>query len=81
MKGGAVAVNLIVLAVTLLVAGFLLVWVCFPRLRRWIEAPKYRVLQWPNRYPDAARPELKAGDSGPDARGGPHSGSSGRGKR
>ena len=57
MKGGAVAVNLIVLAVTLLVAGFLFVWVCFPRLRRWIEAPKYRVLQWPNRYGDAARPE------------------------
>jgi hypothetical protein len=64
MKGGAVAVNLIVLAVTLLVAGFLLVWLCFPRLRRWIEAPKYRVLQWPNRYPDAARPEQRAGDSG-----------------
>jgi hypothetical protein len=60
MKGGAVAVNLIVLAVTLLVAGFLLVWVCFPRLRRWIEAPKYRVLQWPNRYPEAARPEQKS---------------------
>jgi hypothetical protein len=63
MKGGAVAVNLIVLAVTLLVAGFLLVWVCFPRLRRWIEAPKYRVLQWPKRYPDAARPEQKAGET------------------
>jgi hypothetical protein len=64
MKGGAVAVNLIVFAVTLLVAGFLLAWVCFPRLRRWIEAPKYRVLQWPNRFPEAARPEQKAGDSG-----------------
>jgi len=29
-----------VLAVTLLMAGFLIAWVCFPRLRRWIEAPK-----------------------------------------
>jgi hypothetical protein len=56
-----VAVNLIVLAVTLLLVGFLIAWVCFPRLRRWIEAPKYRVLQWPNRYPEAARPEPKPG--------------------
>ena len=58
------AVNLIVLAVTLLMAGFLFVWVCFPRLRRWIEAPKYRVLEWPNRYRDAVRPEQKAGGGG-----------------
>ncbi len=65
MKGGAVAVNLIVLAVTLLMAGFLFVWVCFPRLRGWIEAPKYRVLQWPSRYPDAVRPKQKTGNSGP----------------
>ena len=57
------AVNLIVLTVTLLVTGFLFVWVRFPRLRRWIEAPKYRVLRWPSLYPDAARPEQKAGDS------------------
>ena len=56
------AVNLIVFAVTLMVAGFLFAWVCFPKLRRWIEAPKYRVLQWPNRFPEAARPEQKAGD-------------------
>ena len=56
------AVNLIVLAVTLLMAGFLVVWVCFPGLRRWIEAPKYRVLQWPNRDPDAVRPEQKVGE-------------------
>jgi hypothetical protein len=49
------AVNLIVLAVTLLMGGFLLVWVCCPRLRPWIEAPKYRVLEWPGRYPEANR--------------------------
>jgi hypothetical protein len=65
MKGGAaVAVNLIVLTVTLLVIGFLFVWARFPRLRRWIEAPKYRVLQWPNRYGDATRPEQEGGDRG-----------------
>ena len=40
------AINLIVLAVSLLMAGFFLVWVFFPRLRPWMEAPKYRVLDW-----------------------------------
>jgi hypothetical protein len=48
-----VAVNLIVLAITLLLGCFLVVWACVPRLRRWIEAPKYRVLQWPQRYSEA----------------------------
>jgi hypothetical protein len=41
-----VAVNLVVLAVTLLVAGFVLAWACSPRLRRRVEAPKYQVLRW-----------------------------------
>lgn len=50
--------NLIVLAITLLMAGFLLVWVCFPRLRAWFEAPKYRILTWEERYPEAARPAV-----------------------
>jgi hypothetical protein len=46
------AVNLIVLAITLMMAGFLLVWVCFPKLRPWIEAPKYRILTWQQRFRD-----------------------------
>jgi hypothetical protein len=50
-----VTVNLIVLAVTLLMAGFLALWVCHPRLRPWIEAPKYRVLEWERRWPAAER--------------------------
>lgn len=49
------AVNLIVIAVTLLVGGFLAVWLAFPRLRPWFEAPKYRVLEWDRRYPVAVR--------------------------
>ena len=49
-------VNLIILAVTLLMAAFLLVWVCFPGFRPWIEAPKYRVLTWEKRFPEAVRP-------------------------
>jgi hypothetical protein len=50
-----VTVNLIVLAVTLLMAGFLAVWLGYPRLRPWIEAPKYRVLEWDRRWPSAVR--------------------------
>jgi len=45
------ALNLILLAITLLMMGFLLVWCFFPGLRPWIEAPKYRVLQWESREP------------------------------
>jgi hypothetical protein len=52
-------VSLIVLAVSLLMAGFFLVWLVCPRLRPWMEAPKYRVLQWEQRFPQAER-----GDSG-----------------
>ena len=39
------AVNLIVSGVTLLMAGFLGVWIFFPRLRAWVEMPKYRFLE------------------------------------
>ncbi len=48
-------VNLIMLAVTLVMAGFLAVWLCYPRLRPWIEAPKYRVLEWDRHWPAAVR--------------------------
>ncbi len=51
------AVNLIVLAITLLVACFLAVWACVPRLRGWIEAPKYRVLEWEERFGEGVRTE------------------------
>lgn len=40
------AMNLLMLAVTLLMAAFFLVWLCFPRSRSLFEAPKYRVLEW-----------------------------------
>jgi hypothetical protein len=51
----AVAVNLIVLAVTLLMAGFVAVWCLCPRLRPWMEAPKYRILTWQHSDPGAVR--------------------------
>jgi hypothetical protein len=47
-----VTVNLIVLVVTLLMAGFVAVWIFFPRLRPWMEAPKYRFLEQQRRFPD-----------------------------
>ena len=40
------AVNLIVLAVTLLMASFLVIWIAVPAIRPWIESPKYRILDW-----------------------------------
>jgi len=45
-----VAVNLIVLAVTLLMAAFICVWIFFPRLRAWMEMPKYRFLERQRRF-------------------------------
>lgn len=61
------AVNLIVLAVTALMAGFVLVWLCCPRLRPWIEAPKYRVLTWEERFGNRAS-DTETTDRGPISR-------------
>jgi hypothetical protein len=44
-----------VLAVTLLMAAFLGVWIFFPRLRIWIEMPKYRFLEHQRRFPGVVR--------------------------
>jgi cbb3-type cytochrome c oxidase subunit I len=60
------AINLIVAGVTLLVAGFVAVWYFCPRTRPWFEAPKYRVLEWEQRFPSAVRradaPECRSRD-------------------
>jgi hypothetical protein len=50
-----VAVNLIVLGVTLLMAAFVGVWVFFPRLRPWMEMPKHRFLDEQRQYPGVLR--------------------------
>jgi hypothetical protein len=47
--------NLIVLAITLLVSGFVLVWCLFPGLRPWFEAPKIRMLEQERRFPAVTR--------------------------
>jgi hypothetical protein len=58
------ALNLIVVAITLLMAGFVLVWIFCPGLRPWMEAPKYRVLDWEQRFPGARRGEPGASAPG-----------------
>jgi hypothetical protein len=40
------AVNVIVVAVTLLVGGFVALWLVYPRCRTWFEAPKWQPLSW-----------------------------------
>ena len=49
------AVNFIVLAVTLLMAAFVGVWIFFPRLRAWMEMPKYRFLEQQGQFPGVFR--------------------------
>jgi hypothetical protein len=41
-----VTINVIVAAVTVLMGGFVVVWLAFPRYRPWIEAPKRQPLAW-----------------------------------
>jgi hypothetical protein len=49
------AVNIIVLAVTLLMAAFVGVWIAFPRLRGWMEMPKHRFLKMQRQFPGILR--------------------------
>jgi hypothetical protein len=57
-----VAVNLIVLAVTLLMSAYVGVWVLFPRLRAWMETPKYRFLELQREFPEVLRDREPNGD-------------------
>jgi hypothetical protein len=42
----ALVINVIVVAVTLLMAAFAVVWLACPRCRPWFEAPKWQPLTW-----------------------------------
>ncbi len=53
-------VNLIVAFVTLLMTGFLAVWLMFPHLRRWFEEPKYRFLEQQRAFPEVTRNPVRA---------------------
>ena len=46
-----------------LMAGFVAVWIFFPRLRPWMEAPKYRFLEQQRRFPDVLRDEPQSRSS------------------
>jgi hypothetical protein len=58
----AVAVNVIVTAVTILMVGFVGVWLILPRTRGWIEAPKDQPLRWD--VEESGRPESAAAGAG-----------------
>jgi hypothetical protein len=53
------AINLIVAAVTLLMAGFALVWALSPSLRTWMESPKERFIETIDRFPRTVRDKTK----------------------
>jgi hypothetical protein len=52
------AVNVIVVAVALLMGGFVAVWIVFPRCRSWFEAPKWQPLGW-DRPPRASEEDCR----------------------
>ncbi len=50
-------INVIVVSVTVLMSGFVIVWLVCPRCRSWIEAPKWQPLSWDE---EAVRPETSS---------------------
>ena len=69
--GSPVAVNLIVLAVTFMMAAFIVVWFFFPGLRRWMEMPKYRFLERQAPVSECVRRSSTQGGAIGEASGGP----------
>lgn len=47
-------INIIVAIVTLIAAAFLLLWIFRPSFRKWVEQPKYTMLEDDQRFRDAA---------------------------
>ncbi len=40
------AVNIVIIVVTLMMGGFVTLWLACPRCRAWFEAPKRQPLHW-----------------------------------
>jgi len=40
------AVNVIIAAVTIMMGGFVVVWLVYPKCRSWFESPKRQPLGW-----------------------------------
>jgi hypothetical protein len=55
------AINVIVVAVTLMMGGFVAVWIVSPRSRAWFEAPKLQPLGW-DQPPPAPEEGCRCGD-------------------
>jgi hypothetical protein len=45
-------INIIVAIITLIAAGFLLLWILRPSFRYWVERPKYIMLKRDQRFGD-----------------------------
>jgi hypothetical protein len=58
-----VVINAIVIAVTVMMGGFVAVWLAYPRCRPWIEAPKWQPLAW-DRPPGGDPPGDRLGGQG-----------------
>ncbi len=43
-------INIIVAIVTIIAAGFLLLWILRPSFRKWVEQPKYTMLANDKRF-------------------------------
>jgi hypothetical protein len=48
-------INFIVAIVTLIAAGFLLLWILRSSFRTWVERPKYTMLESDQRFRDAKK--------------------------
>jgi hypothetical protein len=49
-------INVIVIVVTIIAAGLLLVWILRPGFRKWVERPKYTMLENDQRFRDTEQP-------------------------
>jgi hypothetical protein len=54
-----VTINLIVAAVTMLMAGFVAVWALSPSLRAWMESPKVRFVERSRHFSRVVRDETR----------------------
>ena len=52
-------INIIVATVTAIAAGFLLLWIVKPSFRKWVEQPKYTMLENDQRFKEAEEARLK----------------------
>jgi hypothetical protein len=48
-------INVIVAIVSLMAAGFLILWILRPSFRNWVERPKYIMLKSDQRFRDAEK--------------------------